>query len=67
MMTTLPELIRCIDKVYPLFLLNVIFAGLTGMLRGPIFALGLMRRLTPYILVVQAIMMPVALYYLMYY
>ena len=51
--------------MYPLFLLNIIFAGLTGMLRGPLFALGLMPRLTPYILAVQGCGMPVVLWLLL--
>jgi len=65
-MTSIDDLQECIDSVYPFFLLNVIFAGLTGMLRGPIYALGLMRKLTVWNVFFQAIVMPTTLYILVF-
>lgn len=65
-MTSITDLRECIFNVYPLFLINIILAGFQGMLRGPIFALGLMRRLCIWNFVFQAIVMPIALYYFLF-
>ena len=50
-----------------LFLLNIVFAGLNGTLRGPIYALGLMSKLTKYNIVFQGILMPAMSFYLTSY
>lgn len=50
-MTKFNDLKDCITNIYPLFLLNIVFAGLNGTLRGPIYALGLMKQLTKYNLI----------------
>ena len=62
-MTKFEDLKECITSVYPLFLLNIVFAGLNGTLRGPIYALGLMKQLTKFNLIFQGLMMPALSYY----
>ena len=63
MMTTIEDLRLCILNVYPLFLINIVFAGLTGVLRGPIYALGLMRKLTFWNIFFYGIALPCCMYY----
>lgn len=65
-LTNIEGLKTYIDSVYPLFILNIVFAGLNGMLRGPIYALGLMKHLSKYNLLFQGLTMPALSYLFMF-
>ena len=62
-LTKFNEMKECITRIFPLFLTNIIFAGFNGTLRGPIFALALMKDLTKYNLMFQGLAMPILSYY----
>lgn len=66
-LTSIEDLKDCIDQVYPMFLINIVFSGFNGMLRGPIYALGLMKQLSKYNLIFQGLVMPLSCYYLFDY
>lgn len=66
MMTSIKELRSCIYDMYPILIANIIIAGVTGALRGPIYALGLMRQLTIWNFIFQGVLMPILLYNFLY-
>lgn len=65
-MTDIQELRESVDAMYLLFMANIVVDGIRGMLRGPIYALGLMRRLLIWNVLFQCILMPSLIYYFVY-
>lgn len=62
-MTNIDDLRFEVGKIYPLFLMGIVIDGIRGTLRGPIYALGLMKIQMKWNILFQCFLMPMLIYY----